>query len=105
MMIPDSTMRAAVLTGPGRIEMHEILRPFPKIDEALIRVESCGVSKWLKGQTPQKVRIQAALAKCPGYAGRDLRSMEFTYFLRDSGISSEFLLANGPARFSSDTGS
>jgi threonine dehydrogenase-like Zn-dependent dehydrogenase len=43
MTVPDSTMRAAILTGPGRIEMHEIPRPFPKADEALIRVESCGV--------------------------------------------------------------
>jgi threonine dehydrogenase-like Zn-dependent dehydrogenase len=43
MMIPDSTMRAAVLTGPGRIEIHDIPRPFPKVDEALICVESCGV--------------------------------------------------------------
>jgi hypothetical protein len=34
-----------------------------------------------------------------------LPPMEFTYLLRDSGISSEFLLANGLARFSSDTGS
>jgi threonine dehydrogenase-like Zn-dependent dehydrogenase len=36
-------MRAAVLTGPGRIEIHEIQRPIPKINEVLIQVESCGV--------------------------------------------------------------
>jgi threonine dehydrogenase-like Zn-dependent dehydrogenase len=36
-------MRAAVLIGPGRIEIHEIQRPIPKTNEVLIRVESCGV--------------------------------------------------------------
>ena len=41
--MPDPTMRAAVLTDPGRIEIREIPRPFPQTDEALIRIESCGV--------------------------------------------------------------
>jgi threonine dehydrogenase-like Zn-dependent dehydrogenase len=36
-------MRAAVLTGPGRIEIHEIHRPIPQANEVLIQVESCGV--------------------------------------------------------------
>jgi threonine dehydrogenase-like Zn-dependent dehydrogenase len=36
-------MRAAVLIGPGRIEIHEIQRPIPRTNEVLIRVESCGV--------------------------------------------------------------
>jgi threonine dehydrogenase-like Zn-dependent dehydrogenase len=36
-------MRAAVLTGPGRIDIHEIRRPIPRTDEVLVRVESCGV--------------------------------------------------------------
>jgi threonine dehydrogenase-like Zn-dependent dehydrogenase len=36
-------MRAAVLTRPGRIEIHEINRPIPQANEVLIRVESCGV--------------------------------------------------------------
>jgi threonine dehydrogenase-like Zn-dependent dehydrogenase len=36
-------MRAAVLTGPGRIEIHEIQRPIPQTNELLIQVESCGV--------------------------------------------------------------
>jgi hypothetical protein len=34
MMMPDPTMRAAVLTGPGRIEIREIPRPFPQTDES-----------------------------------------------------------------------
>ena len=37
------TMRAAVLTGPGAIEIHEIERPFPQVNQVQIRVESCGV--------------------------------------------------------------
>jgi threonine dehydrogenase-like Zn-dependent dehydrogenase len=36
-------MRAAVLTRPGRIEIHEINRPIPQANEVLIQVESCGV--------------------------------------------------------------
>ncbi len=37
------TMRAAVLTGPGRIEIHKVQRPIPQAKELQIRVESCGV--------------------------------------------------------------
>src|ERR1700754_4315668 len=37
------TMRAAVLTGPGAIEIHEIERPFPRVNQVQIRIESCGV--------------------------------------------------------------
>src|ERR1700733_2778671 len=36
-------MRAAVLTAPGKIEIHEIQRPIPQTNQALIQVESCGV--------------------------------------------------------------
>jgi threonine dehydrogenase-like Zn-dependent dehydrogenase len=36
-------MRAAVLTAPGKIEIHEIQRPIPQANQVLIRVESCGV--------------------------------------------------------------
>jgi NADPH:quinone reductase len=43
MLEDEMMMRAAVLTGPGRIEIHEIPRPFPQAGETLIRIESCGV--------------------------------------------------------------
>jgi len=43
MTATNPTMRAAVLTGPGRIEIHEIQRPIPQANEMQIRVESCGV--------------------------------------------------------------
>ena len=36
-------MRAAVLTAPGAIEIDQIERPVPEINEVLIRIESCGV--------------------------------------------------------------
>ena len=37
------TMRAAVLTGPGRMEIREVERPHPAPGEVRIRLEGCGV--------------------------------------------------------------
>jgi threonine dehydrogenase-like Zn-dependent dehydrogenase len=37
------TMRAAVLTGPGRMEVQEVERPRPGAGEVLVRLEGCGV--------------------------------------------------------------
>ena len=36
-------MRAAVIAAPGRVEMHEVLRPDPGPGEVRIRLEGCGV--------------------------------------------------------------
>ncbi len=36
-------MRAAILTGPGRMEIIHVPRPEPKADEVRIRMEGCGV--------------------------------------------------------------
>ena len=38
-----SSMRAAVLTAPGRIEMREVPVPEPSANEVLVRIEGCGV--------------------------------------------------------------
>jgi threonine dehydrogenase-like Zn-dependent dehydrogenase len=36
-------MRAAVLTGPGRIEIQKVKRPDPRTGEVRVRLEGCGV--------------------------------------------------------------
>jgi D-arabinose 1-dehydrogenase-like Zn-dependent alcohol dehydrogenase len=37
------TMRAAVLTGPGRVRMEEVAIPQPGAGQVRIRLEGCGV--------------------------------------------------------------
>jgi len=39
----DRTMRAAVVTGAGRMEVHSVPRPEPGAGQVLIRLEGCGV--------------------------------------------------------------
>ncbi|MFL6374762.1 MAG: alcohol dehydrogenase catalytic domain-containing protein, partial [Pyrinomonadaceae bacterium] len=39
----QKTACAAVITGPGKVELREIERPRPAAGEVLIRVEGCGV--------------------------------------------------------------
>jgi D-arabinose 1-dehydrogenase-like Zn-dependent alcohol dehydrogenase len=36
-------MRAAVLTGPGRLQVQNVDRPEPKAGQVRIRLEGCGV--------------------------------------------------------------
>jgi len=38
-----ATMRAAVVTGPGEVEVREIARPEPGPNQVLVRLEGCGV--------------------------------------------------------------
>jgi threonine dehydrogenase-like Zn-dependent dehydrogenase len=42
-MAAARTMRAAVLTGPGRIRMEEVARPEPGPGQVRVRLEGCGV--------------------------------------------------------------
>jgi len=37
------TMRAAVLTGPGRVRLDEVARPEPEFGQVRVRLEGCGV--------------------------------------------------------------
>src|SRR5437588_7370841 len=39
----DSSMRAVILAGPGRIRMEEVARPRPAPGQVRIRLEGCGV--------------------------------------------------------------
>ncbi|WP_458095695.1 MDR/zinc-dependent alcohol dehydrogenase-like family protein [Roseomonas sp. WA12] len=39
----SATMRAAILTGPGQIEVQSIARPEPGKDQVRLRLEGCGV--------------------------------------------------------------
>ncbi|MEC8456140.1 MAG: alcohol dehydrogenase catalytic domain-containing protein, partial [Pseudomonadota bacterium] len=37
------TMRAAVVTGPGQLEVQRVPRPEPGVGQVRIRLEGCGV--------------------------------------------------------------
>src|SRR5437660_9602766 len=39
----DSSMRAVILAGPGRIRMEEVARPRPGPGQVRVRLEGCGV--------------------------------------------------------------
>jgi threonine dehydrogenase-like Zn-dependent dehydrogenase len=55
-------MRAAVLTGPGQVEIQDVPRPEPGVGQVRIRIEGCGVcasnltpwegSEWMTFPTP-----------------------------------------------------
>src|SRR5438270_2715406 len=58
----DSSMRAVILAGPGRIRMEEVARPRPGPGQVRIRLEGCGVCasnltpwagpEWMQFPTP-----------------------------------------------------
>ncbi|KQT53765.1 L-iditol 2-dehydrogenase [Aureimonas sp. Leaf454] len=41
--LKDESMRAAVVTGPGRVEVTQVPRPVPGAGEVRVRLEGCGV--------------------------------------------------------------